>query len=98
MTRWSSAEARVFAAATLVALVHGLDDAFVHRGPGLGVGQHALAGVLAVVAGVAGVVAFPSLRPGLRAGLALSFGSLALASYAGRSSPRSSTSAASSVR
>jgi hypothetical protein len=79
MTRWRSTEARVFAAATLVALVHGLDDAFVHRGPGLGLGQHALAGIVALVAGVAGVVAFPSLRPGLRAGLALSFGSLALA-------------------
>jgi hypothetical protein len=58
--------------------VHALDDAFVHRGPGLGLGQHALAGLIAVAAGVAGVIAFPSLRPGLRAALAFSFGGLAL--------------------
>ena len=61
-----------------LALVHALDDAFVHRGPGLGLGQHALAGLIAIVAGVAGVLAFPSLRPGLRAALAFSFGGLAL--------------------
>jgi uncharacterized protein len=78
MSRWRSGEALVFAVATLVAVVHGLDDAFVHRGPGLGLGQHALAGVVALAAGLAGIVAFPSLRPGLRAGLAFSFGVLAL--------------------
>ena len=68
----------MFAAATIVALVHALDDAFVHRGPGLGVGQHALAGLIALAAGIAGMLAFPSLRPGLRAALAFSFGGLAL--------------------
>jgi uncharacterized protein len=78
MNRWRSGEAAVFAVATAVALVHALDDAFVHRGPGLGLGQHALAGLIAIAAGIAGVVAFPSLRPGLRAALALSFGGLAL--------------------
>jgi hypothetical protein len=78
MNRWRSGEAAVFAVATALALVHALDDAFVHRGPGLGIGQHALAGLIAIAAGIAGVVAFPSLRPGLRAGLALSFGGLAL--------------------
>ena len=55
MSRYSWAEARVFGAATLVALVHAVDDAFVHRGPGLGIGQHALAGAIALVAGVAGI-------------------------------------------
>jgi hypothetical protein len=69
---------RVFAAATAVALVHAMDDAFIHRGPGYGLGQHALAGLIALVAGVAAIVAFPRLRPGLRAGLAFSFGVLAL--------------------
>jgi pimeloyl-ACP methyl ester carboxylesterase len=77
MTR-RSGEAAVFTAAVALALVHALDDAFVHRGPGLGFGQHALAGLIAVAAGIAAVLVFPSLRPGLRAALAFSFGGLAL--------------------
>ncbi len=79
MTRHRSGEALVFSAATLLLIVHALDDAFVHRGAGLGLGQHALAGAISVAAAVAGVLAFPSLRPGLRAALAFSFGGLALA-------------------
>jgi hypothetical protein len=78
MSRHRSGEALVFAVATLLALVHALDDAFVHGGPGLGVGQHALAAAISVAAVVAGVLAFPSLRPGLRAALAFAFGGLAL--------------------
>jgi alpha-beta hydrolase superfamily lysophospholipase len=69
---------RVFAAATAVALVHALDDAFVHRGPGLELGQHALAGLVALAAAVTAVLAFPALRPGARAALAFTFGGLAL--------------------
>jgi pimeloyl-ACP methyl ester carboxylesterase len=68
----------VFTTATSVALVHALDDAFVHRGAGLGIGQHALAGLLAIVLAGAGIAAFPHLRAGLRAALALVFGGLAL--------------------
>jgi uncharacterized protein len=64
--------------ATALAIVHAVDDAFLHRQPGVAAGQHALAGTLAVAAGVAAVVAFPSLRPGLRAGIALVLGVLAL--------------------
>jgi len=77
VTRYGSVEARVFAVATLVALVHAIDDAFVHRGLGLGLGQHALAGAISIAAAVAGIAAFPSLRPGLRAALAFAFGGLA---------------------
>jgi esterase/lipase len=73
---------RVFVIATLVALAHAVDDAFVHRGPGLGLGQHALAGLIALAAGIGAIAAFPSLRPGLRAGLAFSFGVLAVANGA----------------
>jgi uncharacterized protein len=69
---------RVFRIAVLVALVHALDDAFVHRGPGYGLGQHAVAGLLALAAAVTAIVAFPRLRPGLRAALAFSFGVLAV--------------------
>jgi hypothetical protein len=68
----------VFRIAVAVALLHGLDDAFVHRGPGLGLGQHALAAAISVAAAVAASVAFPRLRPGWQAGLALAFGGLAL--------------------
>ena len=78
MSRLRSGEPLVFAVATALALVHALDDAFVHRGPGLGLGQHALAGAVAVAAGIASVLACPALRPGLRAGLAFAFGGLAL--------------------
>ena len=70
---------RVFVIAVLVALAHAVDDAFVHRGPGLGLSQHALAGLIALAAGIAAIAAFPRLRPGLQAGLAFSFGVLAVA-------------------
>ena len=69
---------RVFVIATLVALVHAVDDAFVHRGPGLGLSQHALAGLIALAAGVGAIVVFPRLRPGLQAALSFSFGLFAL--------------------
>ena len=60
-------ERRLFTVATGVLLVHALDDALVHRQPGLGLGQHAVAAVVALVAGGAAIAAFPSLRPGFRA-------------------------------
>ena len=63
-------ERRVFTVATVVLLVHALDDALVNRQPGLGLGQHALAALVALVAGGAAIAAFPSLRPGLRAAAA----------------------------
>ena len=72
-----SREALIFSAATAVALVHALDDAFFHRQPGVGLGQHALAAVLSLVLGLGGIYAFPSLRPALRSALALLFGALA---------------------
>jgi hypothetical protein len=77
MSRYRSGEPVVFVVATVLILVHALDDAFVHRGPGLGLGQHALAAGISAVACVAGVLAFPSLRPGLRSALAFAFGGLA---------------------
>ena len=48
---------RVFNIAVAVALVHALDDAFVHRGRGLGLGQHALAAAIALAAGLAAATA-----------------------------------------
>jgi uncharacterized protein len=75
--RRRTGEALVFGLATVLLLVHALDDAFVHRGPGLGLGQHALAATVALGAGLGGALAFPYLRPGLRAALAFAFGGLA---------------------
>jgi hypothetical protein len=77
--RWrGSGEALVFGGAMAVAIVHALDDAFLHRGPGVALGQHVLAAALALGLGLAAVAVFPSLRPGLRAALAFLLGSLAV--------------------
>jgi hypothetical protein len=73
-----SGEALVFAGASLLALLHGLDDAVVHRQPGVGLGAHAAAALVATALAVAGIAAFPRMRPGLRAALAAAFGVLAL--------------------
>jgi len=64
-------------AATLVATLHALDDAVLHRQPGVPPTQHlpALA-VLSLVA-VAGLLAFSRCRSGVRAVLALTFGAFA---------------------
>jgi uncharacterized protein len=72
-----SREALVFSFATAIALVHALDDAFFHRQPGIGLGQHALAAAISLVLGLGAIYAFPSLRPALRSAVALLFGSLA---------------------
>ena len=69
-------ETLVFAGATTLLLLHALDDALLHRGPGVPAGRHALAAALALAAAVAAVAAFPRLRPGLRAALAFLFGAL----------------------
>jgi uncharacterized protein len=72
-----SLETLVFGGATAVALLHAMDDAFFHRQPGVGLGQHALAAALSLVVGLGAIYAFPYARPGLRSAIALLFGSLA---------------------
>lgn len=59
-------------------LVHALDDAVLNRQPGVDLNQHALALVLALGIGIGAIVAFPLLRPGVRAAVSLVFGILAL--------------------
>src|SRR4051794_22229423 len=76
--RHRTPEALVFAAATIAALIHALDDAFVHRGAGLGLGRPAGAGLPAPAGAAGAIAAFPALRPGLRSALAFAFGALAL--------------------
>lgn len=69
---------RPFAAATIVALLHALDDAFFGRQPGVPADQHLLAAAISIVLAAGAIVAFPHLRPGVRAAMALSFGVLAI--------------------
>ena len=77
LRRWGW-ETLVFRGATAVALLHALDDAFLNRQPGVGLGQHALAAFVSLAAGLAAIVWFPRLRPGFRAAIAVSFGVLAV--------------------
>ena len=76
------AQTFVFRGATSIALLHAVDDAWLNRQPGVPLTQHALAAVISVAAGVAAVVAFPRLRPGFRAAIALVFGVFAAANGA----------------
>ena len=68
----------MFSAAAVVALAHAFDDAFLLPRGGVPLTQHALAAGIALVATVLAVVCFSSLRPGLRATVAFTFGALAL--------------------
>ena len=70
-------ESLVFASATAFALLHALDDAFLNRQPGVPWDQHWLAALIAVAAAIGAILAFPTLRPGLRAAIAFAFGLLA---------------------
>jgi hypothetical protein len=71
-------EEGVFAVATAACVLHAVDDAFVGRQPGVGLGQHAVAGLLAVVIGALAVLFFARVRPGVHAALAVTLGVPAL--------------------
>jgi acetyl esterase/lipase len=71
-------ETVAFRGATALALVHAIDDAIISRQPGVEPGQHAVAAAISLAVGLAAIVAFPRLRPGLRAGISLVFGVLAI--------------------
>jgi pimeloyl-ACP methyl ester carboxylesterase len=71
-------EPTTFRGATAVALLHAIDDAFLNRQPGVDWNQHALAAAISLAAGVGAILAFPSLRPGFRAAIALVFGVFAI--------------------
>jgi uncharacterized protein len=71
-------EFSVFATATAVALLHAVDDAWLSRQPGVGLERHALAATISLAAGILAIAAFPRLRAGFRAAIALVFGVLAI--------------------
>jgi uncharacterized protein len=71
-------EKAVFSTALIIGMVHAVDDALLHRQPGVPVTQHLL-GLLAVAVGATLAVAgFDRLRPGLRSGLVLFSGAVVL--------------------
>lgn len=73
------AEALWFTGATAVWVLHGLDDAFLDRQPGVPIGQHLVAVLVTVALAALAIFAFPRARPGVRSLLALTFGVFALA-------------------
>ncbi|MGZ4277728.1 MAG: alpha/beta hydrolase [Solirubrobacteraceae bacterium] len=70
-------ETAVFAVAVAVWLVHVLDDALMHREPGVGPRQHLLAVVVSLALGLGAVYGFPSLRAAARSAVAVFFAALA---------------------
>ena len=69
--------ARVQRRRWLLRSLHAFDDAFLFPGGGVPLTQHALAFGIALVATVLAVARFDSLRPGVRAAIAFTFGVLA---------------------
>ena len=67
----------MFGTAAVLALAHAFDDALLLPGDGVPIHRHGLALAIAVAATVAAIARFDSLRPGLRALTAFTFGVLA---------------------
>ena len=68
----------MFRVALACAAIAVVDDAFVHPEPGTGAGDHLASGIVPVAVAVVLALAYPRMRPGLRAGAALVCGILAL--------------------
>jgi hypothetical protein len=75
--RTRSTEAVVFSTLAVLALAHAFDDALLLPGPGVPLTRHALALAIAVAATLVAIVGFDSMRPGVRAVTAFTFGVLA---------------------
>lgn len=71
-------EVRLFQLSTAVIVIAIIDDAFVHPEPGTSAGDHLASGLVPIAIALAAAVAYPRLRAGLRASIALIFGALAL--------------------
>ena len=68
----------MFSVAAVLALAHAFDDALLLPGAGVPVTQHALASAIALVATMAAMLCFASMRPGVRAVTAFTFSVLAM--------------------
>ena len=69
---------RLFQLGAAVIAIAVADDAFVHPEPGTSAGDHLASGLIPIAIAVLAALAYPRLRAGLRACLALVFGALAL--------------------
>ncbi|MFL5861044.1 MAG: alpha/beta hydrolase [Solirubrobacteraceae bacterium] len=71
-------EIRLFQVATAVIVIAVADDSFLHPEPGTSAGDHLASGLLPIAIALAAMLAYPRLRAGLRACIALTFGALAI--------------------
>ena len=71
-------DVRLFQVATAVIVIAVADDTFVHSEPGTSAGDHLASGLIPIAIALAAVIAYPRLRAGVRACIALIFGALAL--------------------
>jgi hypothetical protein len=74
----AEAETKVAVAAIGVIALHVLDDSFFQPEPGTSAADHLVSGLLPVTLLVGAAVAYPRLRPGLRAALAVVLGVLGI--------------------
>src|SRR4051812_29646400 len=73
---------RAFVAGVVVTTAHAVDDSFLQPQPGTAAGDHLSAGLIAVAAAALSLWAFPRVRPGLGALIALVWSEIALVSGA----------------
>lgn len=69
---------RIFLFAVAAIVLHIVDDEFLQPQPGTSARDHLLAALVPIAVAILAAVAYPRLRPGLRAAIALVFGLLAL--------------------
>ena len=74
----AQAETKIAAAGFGVIALHVLDDSFFQPEPGTSADDHLVSGLLPVALLVGAAVAYPRLRPGLRAALAIALGVLGI--------------------
>ena len=74
----AQAETKIAAVAFGFIALHVLDDRFFQPEPGTSVKDHLVSGLVPIALLVGAVVAYPRLRPGLRAALAIVFGLLGI--------------------
>jgi uncharacterized protein len=71
-------EIRLFQVAAAVIVIAVADDSFLHPEPGTSAGDHFASGLVPIAIALAAMLAYPRLRAGLRACIALTFGVLAI--------------------
>jgi uncharacterized protein len=74
----AQAETKIAAVAFGVIALHVLDDTFFQPEPGTSVSDHLASGLIPVAVLVGAAIAYPRLRPGLRAALAIALGLLGI--------------------